>query len=81
MPRHQRAMKDVAVCDKPRGAGKQALIRGFPNGETQLCEAQLLWRKLESLPAEVKHLSKRRKRNQPPRGNIPLVVANERGLV
>ncbi len=26
--------KDVEVCDKPRGAGKQALIRGFPNGET-----------------------------------------------
>ena len=29
-------MKDVAVCDKPRGADTQALIRGFPNGETQL---------------------------------------------
>jgi hypothetical protein len=25
-------MKDVAGCDKPRGAVKQALIRGFPNG-------------------------------------------------
>ena len=34
MPRDQEAMKDVAACDKPRGAGKQALIRGFPNGET-----------------------------------------------
>ena len=34
MPRRQQAMKDVAVCDKPRGAGKQALIRGCPNGET-----------------------------------------------
>lgn len=29
-------MKDVVACDKPRGAGKQALIRGFPNGETHL---------------------------------------------
>ena len=28
------AKKDVVACDKPRGAGKQALIRGFPNGET-----------------------------------------------
>jgi len=28
-------MKDVAGCDKPRGAAKQASIRGFPNGETQ----------------------------------------------
>ena len=29
------AMKDVVACDKPRGAGKQALILGFPNGETR----------------------------------------------
>ena len=28
-------MKDVEGCDKPREAVKQALIRGFPNGETQ----------------------------------------------
>jgi len=34
MPRWQEAMKDVVACDKPREAGKQALIRGFPNGET-----------------------------------------------
>ena len=35
MPWRQEAMKDVVVCDKPRGADNQALIRGFPNGETQ----------------------------------------------
>jgi hypothetical protein len=29
-------MKDVGACDKPRGAGNRAVIRGFPNGETQL---------------------------------------------
>ncbi len=34
MPWRQQAMKDVVACDKPRGAGKQALIRGFLNGET-----------------------------------------------
>ena len=34
MPWCQEAMKDVVGCDKPRGAAKQALIRGFPNGET-----------------------------------------------
>jgi hypothetical protein len=34
MPRRQKAMKDVVACDKPRGAGKQASIRGFLNGET-----------------------------------------------
>ena len=26
--------KDVAACDMPRGVGKRALIRGFPNGVT-----------------------------------------------
>ena len=41
MPRRQEAMKDVVVCDKPRGAGKQALIRGFPNGETH-CVSSIL---------------------------------------
>jgi hypothetical protein len=39
MPWHQEPMKDVGACDKPRGAGYQALIRGFPNGGTwpELC--------------------------------------------
>ena len=36
MPRHQEPMKDVGGCDKPRGAVNQAVIRGCPNGETQL---------------------------------------------
>ena len=35
MPRHQKAMKDVAGCDKLRGAAKQALNRRFPNAETR----------------------------------------------
>src|SRR5882757_6396030 len=34
MPWHQEPMKDVGACDKPRGAGNQAVIRGFPNRET-----------------------------------------------
>ena len=34
MPWRLQAMKDVVACEKPRGAGKQALIRGCPNGET-----------------------------------------------
>ncbi len=33
-------MKDVAICDKPRGADEQALIRGFPNAATQPCVAR-----------------------------------------
>jgi len=35
MPWCQEAMKDVVSCDKPRGAAKQALIRGSPNGKTR----------------------------------------------
>ena len=34
MPWHQELMKDVAVCDMPRGVDERALIRGFPNGGT-----------------------------------------------
>ena len=34
MPRRREAMKDVVGCDMPRGAVKQALIRGSPNRET-----------------------------------------------
>ena len=34
MPWQLEAMKDVGACDKVRGAGKQALILTFPNGET-----------------------------------------------
>ena len=35
MPWHQEPMKDVGGHDSPRGAVNQALIRGFPNGETR----------------------------------------------
>ena len=38
---HREAMKDVVACDKLREAGKQALIRRFPNEETQLHNLQL----------------------------------------
>jgi len=30
------AMKDVGTCDKPCGAGNQAVMQGFPNVETRL---------------------------------------------
>ena len=35
MPWQSEAMKDVEACDKARGAGKQALIRRYLNGETR----------------------------------------------
>lgn len=38
MPRHLPAMKDVAGCEKPRGAVKQAMILGCLNGETRMVE-------------------------------------------
>jgi len=37
---HREAKKDVAACDKPGEAGKQALIPGFLNRETGLAKSQ-----------------------------------------
>jgi hypothetical protein len=62
MPRHQKAMKDVAGCDKLRGAAKQALIRRFPNAETRQGNPLSVLSNQDSTPAELKHLSRRRKR-------------------
>jgi len=67
MPRRQEAMKDVAACEKLRGAGKRAMIRGCPNGETRPVYRAP---RPESIgaggePGELKHLSTPRKRNQP----------------
>jgi hypothetical protein len=36
MPWQPEAMKDAVGSEIPRGAVKQALIRGCPNGETHL---------------------------------------------
>jgi hypothetical protein len=44
MPWRLLAMKDVEGCDKPRGAAKQASIRGFPNGETRQAEMPVILR-------------------------------------
>ena len=67
MPWHREPMKDATSCDKPRGAANRRYIRGFPNGETS--HNELMWRIHEYIvyarePAELKHLSRRRKRNQ-----------------
>ena len=68
------------ACDKRRGGGEQPLIRRCPNGETPLPENGIdppkffnlkIQFKIKlknlggSVPAEVKHFSKRRKRKQP----------------
>lgn len=79
MPRKIRPTKDVAGCEKPRGATKQALIRGYPNGETYYSKPVVTqW--CNSIanrePTELKHLSKSRNRKQIA---IPGVVASETG--
>ena len=67
MPWQLEAMKDVGACDKARGAGKHALILAFLNGETH----PIYWVSyteyigIRGEPGELKHLSTRRKRNQP----------------
>ena len=38
MPWQYEPMKDAEAGETPRGAGKQALIRGCPNGETYALE-------------------------------------------
>ena len=63
MPWQQEATKDAGACDKPRGAGKHAMIRGCPNGETRRpswAVTSFGW----GQRGELKHLSTRRKGNQ-----------------
>ena len=62
MPWRQEAMKDAGACEKPRGAGKQAIIRGYPNGETR--HGNTVSSRKGSQRGELKHLSTRRKGNQ-----------------
>ncbi len=62
MPWYQKPMKDVVACDKPRGAGKQALIRGLPNGETHPDSSGYPAFIVGREPRELKHLSNARKR-------------------
>ena len=64
---HREATKDVVACDKPREAGKQALIRGCLNEETQRRNPPLPATELigcRSEPRELKHLSTWRKRKR-----------------
>ena len=49
MPWHLAAMKDVGACDKPRRAGKQALTRGSPNGETHSGSFRCIYRQTRGI--------------------------------
>ena len=62
MPRLSEAKKDVISCDKLRGLAHTSYIRRFPNGATRHVE-DMSHRKVGE-PAELKHLSRRRRRKQ-----------------
>src|ERR1700730_5917740 len=51
MPWRLKPMKDVGGCEKPREAADQAMIRGYPNGETH-CPARAVLRSEHIGPVE-----------------------------
>ncbi len=60
MPWHQETMKEVQACQKLREAGNEAVIRGFPNGETRFGKAKALMPEhigYKRQRRELKHLS------------------------
>src|SRR4051795_7801555 len=79
MPWQKKAMKDVASCDKPRGAANRHYIRGCPNGETH-------WGKTSVRPAEYIGRCEQTQGSEPSQyleekkaTAIPKVVASEIG--
>jgi hypothetical protein len=79
MPWQKQAMKDVASCDKLRGAAHRRYIRRFPNGETLLSKPQ-------ERPAESIGGYERTQGSEPSQyleekkeTSIPKVVASEIG--
>ena len=67
MPWHQEPKKDVTSCDKPRGGANIYRSVDFRMGEpnTAIPYYPVLNTQVqEDIPAELKHLSRRRKRNQ-----------------
>ena len=69
-------MKDVVACEMLRGAGKQALIRRCPNGETD-CFGSIATEYIgcKANPGiETSQYPEEEKSTE-----IPLVVASERG--
>ena len=79
MPWQNQAMKDVASCEKLRGAAHRRYIRRCPNGETHMSKPHV--RPAESIGgyertqgSEPSQYLKEKKET-----SIPLVVASERG--
>ena len=67
MPWQLEAKKDVGACEKAGGVGKQALIPACLNGGTHsTCRVSCTeFIGVRGERGELKHLSTRRKRNQP----------------
>jgi len=74
MPWQQEAMKDAGACEKPRGAGKHAMIRGCPNGETRRSKERHRSRPEPTRGTETSKYPKERKSNE-----TPSVAASEGG--
>ncbi len=75
MPWLVEAMKDVLGCDKPRGAAKKALIRGFLNGATQHGANHVTTSVGRTQGSETSQYLKEKKSNE-----IPKVAASEMGI-
>ena len=79
MPWQLEAMKDVGACEKPRGAGTQALIRGCPNGETHLAQARYRQTEYIGLVKLTRGTETSKYPEEKKSTEIPSVAASERG--
>jgi hypothetical protein len=75
MPWHQEAMKGVGACDKLRRAGKQAMTRRCPNGETRRPSWVVTAKAEPTQGTETSKYLQERKSIE-----TPSVAASERGI-
>ena len=76
---HREATKDVVACDKLREAGKRALIRRCPNGETQLHDLQLLTAECIGGAERTRGTETSKYPQEKKEKSIPSVAASESG--
>ena len=67
-------MKDAGACEKLRGAGKHAMIRRYPNGETRRPSWAVTSQEEPTRGTEPSQYPQERKSTE-----TPLVAASERG--
>ena len=76
---HREATKDVVACDKPREAGKQALIRGCLNEETQRRNPPLPATEFIGCAEQTQGTETSKYLEEQKETSIPSVAASERG--